>query len=1453
MNIVSSKRPNFSVDRRPIAIFTPTPLGCAGSGMQSIGWSKRYDFADGFSSFFDEFFNKGASAGFRRFICMYPGGSAPSVGSANILRPLSESVIKISYGTSTCLRDNPMLMWGDVPSLWKTNLSKWRSSFGRSSSCAVGMSLFTPAGGFSDYASIGSGSTVLGVLQNAPKVLSWLNYNISGWKDIGADAIAFYGVNQVHYYNPRVAPAIQNFLRSNIGMNCIGIGAPNDGAGLSPRLGDAAYVSSPFVVRSDDGDATKALGGFWDPDRTEMHVSIPSKLVTEEKVSSYFERGLIVGIEFDQENPYSFPPAVRMVNEVYSELEAARIAKARRNMTVFSMVAGDNRDAYGQLDARYSSISNSKSNLSSYILPVIRVNCSAYIIPSDPARLFIPSWWWSNSKAQCPDPSMSGQVLDKWMPFELDQKLLLTSTPSPYGTTGPEKCADACFDMMMQNISKYGSLSDRPLSSPYDMVVSFDNWGGNRFSSDYASGGIVDGECRLFGHVDDILISQTEYPPLYDLSSPYISNGINECTQWLDRFAMRLKYRREGYSRFGSGNIPSVPGKFIFNELSLPKASHAMMDPIEKYSSSISSPFAINRNIDKLYGALSAILADSRSETFVFNGTTISSSMQEAVDSRYFDVDATSPDTKGSSGIYSLKLGARVDKDALLYQPNAPTRKWFNSIINEVAVHGIGVAFTESLAYHFPGSTWAIPGVTISNTTSYNVYDISSKVASDIQISKSKDLSMGGISMPTENRMHISRIVMPGIHNQSPPPGSNIICFDMAGSSAIRDGSFMPIWGASYNRPLVGVSSSISISDGIGSISLTEDRSTWFDAPGSIFSSKDATTDIDIKSGKPIKSAGSSNDVVKLADALSKANFDANNSILSRLVSVANIGNSVFMPRLLGPAVADASWDPDTDIGNIRTGSPSGSYPGPRYRNTKDQFSSLVNNLYIKGCSAVLHDPVSQVLGDWNAIYDVVSSINEVTAYVGTGTTATSVVTDANIISSSASPILPVSSSYAISIAYDYAFAKGVLQSTSRPKILVDREAINKGLFLVYLLSSDGRSRYNFSPFPIGDLRAIDLVNLLNRQNGLLSRIVNGNSNVFVKDLIINDSAQDSSGWIFMSLPAQAKESPTMSEARSRPLDYLRFHNTSMSAELYQSKASMSFGGFESGLDAFGSATLASPAYISSTTILINTDTDIGNSTCSINGEIMQCKYMGGSRLSIVERGMYGTRRKMHLPGDQIIFSAMDVFDSNFGSGNNLFEQYRCFAVKNVDIKSVCHNISFMGYSTSSTSKIEIAVETPSIQYKNMTVVSSGNNFIQTSDLTGIKEKDYTLIGTSIGIPLPNGKYVQRIVNSISGDKMFFSSSLPYVPATNSFVQCNGSRAGYSVGGLFYPSNIGNTITEFNSVMSGDIVYVDNVVGNSLILKPGEFIFIWVRRKIVSGAKNIEAGNFMPLLQFEVS
>ena len=53
---------------------------------------------------------------------------------------------------------------------------------------------------------------------------------------------------------------------------------------------------------------------------------------------------------------------------------------------------------------------------------------------------------------------------------------------------------DACFDMMMQNISKYGSLSDRPLSSPYDMVVSFDNWGGNRFSSDYASGGIVDGE-----------------------------------------------------------------------------------------------------------------------------------------------------------------------------------------------------------------------------------------------------------------------------------------------------------------------------------------------------------------------------------------------------------------------------------------------------------------------------------------------------------------------------------------------------------------------------------------------------------------------------------------------------------------------------------------------------------------------------------------------------------------------------------------------------------------------------------------------------------------------------------------------------------------------------------------------------------------------------------------------
>ena len=113
--------------------------------------------------------------------------------------------------------------------------------------------------------------------------------------------------------------------------------------------------------------------------------------------------------------------------------------------------------------------------------------------------------------------------------------------------------------------------------------------------------------------------------------------------------------------------------------------------------------------------------------------------------------------------------------------------------------------------------------------------------------------------------------------------------------------------------------------------------------------------------------------------------------------------------------------------------------------------------------------------------------------------------------------------------------------------------------------------------------------------------------------------------------------------------------------------------------------------------------------------------------------------------------------------------------------------------------------------------------------------------------------YLPEVIDHIDGNKIYFSKSLPYIPHSNSYVDCHGSKAGYSPGGLIYPTPSGNKMSDFKSVMLNDEVSVNDIHGSDIALKPGQFFYLWIRRVVLPGVKNVSGENFMPKFKFEVS
>jgi hypothetical protein len=1447
MNVKSLVRPKFGVDRRPFAIFTPKSGGCGESGIASIGWSEKYYKEDGLKDFVNEFLFEGSDAGIQRFICMYPAGSAGSLGSANIYRSINEQYIEISSGSNSCIRNNPFLIWGDPVNEWKKLLSEWREANGRYSSFSVGMSLLQPSKGFGDTSSLGYKGEILGVSNSNQQFLSWLSYNIIGWKGIGADSIAMSSINNPNYYAPRTGMSIQEFVLRNFDMPCIGVGMPHDRT-LVGRFGDAAYSFSPFVLRDfDSSNGLSALGGYWDPDRTEIHATLNASEVSENLISSYFNRGIIPGVEFDPEYKEDFINACLMVSEMCSQLESKRLSTSGRNMTVFSMVAGDQRNASGEIDQRYGSLLSSKANESDFILPVIRTNCSSVVYPSDPDRLFIPSWWWSNNRLNCPDPHMLNSVVANWMDKEFSKKILLSNSYSPYGTTGPEKCADACFDLMLQYIAKYASYQDKPMSHSYDIVISLENWGFGSFCSDNGSGGIVDGECRLFGHPEDRLNSSSMYPPLFDLASPFSLHGKNECIEWMDRFFYRLKYRRNGYTIVSGSNSPPLPSKIILSSMNIPSSTHLMFDKISRKDASLLIGKDIKRNIESLYGNLSSILSDERYYNFKFDNESMSDMYSDALDSAIYDVDAVSPDSSGTTGSYGLK-DARSDKDYLLYQPNAPMRRWYDATMKHLTSYYVKEIFDSVVSKHVIGLSWGIKGISVSNTNQYPIYDVSSFISSNLIVPSSVNWCYGKLSLPPENRMHISRLAMPGLHGQIIPKGSLINCFDIAGSDRIKDGSYMPYWGAGYIRPIVSISSRIDKNDNLPSISVEEDRSKWNDIAGSVFASKDASTSYLIKGSKSSYQSLASNDIKSISKAMELANLEANISVIKSSIKGVEGTDIISVPIIRGSAVADASWYKN-EIGNMKTGQPTSNAYSTKYRINKNHLVDLMKEIKSNGCSAVIHEPYAHVVADWNNLYDSVVELNSSNNNV-----------NSTINSVPSVPVYPVqiqdevASSYAVSISYDFAYMSNFMQIQSRPYISVDEELFKNNILAITIKSSDNKSLFSLPVVPTSQLRAIDIVNIISKQPGMICKILNGNSNIPVSGLSIVKDSSNNSGWLFLAINNVNKISKTSSEARARPLDYIRLKNTSMDSDLYQENASMSFGGFASDVDSFNIHTISSPIYLDSNVLKTELYIPVGDFVASVNGEIMSISSSGIAESKILRRGMFGSRRKMHIPGDQIIIGVSGIFDNRFGNNQTEFEQYRCFVLKNISRKNTVHSLSFTGKSESSSFKIEMAIEVPLFNYKNVIVKSSGSKFVQSDEFKFSPEVAKTLIGTHIGIDTPSGAVIKRTISNIEENIAYINSSLPYILPTGSVVNCYGSKSGYSAGGLFYPTDVGNKRTDFYTIMSGDKIDISSLnIEEANFLKPSEYLYVWFRRRMYKGVRSMDSGNFMPNITFEVS
>ena len=542
----------------------------------------------------------------------------------------------------------------------------------------------------------------------------WFLYNVMPWKNYGISGISINGIEELSLRSFSKWSSISDFVwrNSENKFYCNNIPFANGNF-----YNVEEYYKSPYIINYRNNNYNFKFGKSLNNNiglSNEVHLIIPQTSSIDQSlmdsVDDCVKSGFVPGMSFyydeniDVSNlkiTYNY-----LVNSLEENIKLKNDSYNKKRISIYSEYAGNTLSSTGVVSNQSSSYLRSESAYANKdIIPVIKVNCSKKIdnIPDDISRLWCPGWWFENNVELCIDESMKDKVLSTWT-SPGSKNILKVNSPSPYNTIGPEKCADAAFDLLIQYRSKYFNKID--FSDNKNIVIKMENWGDlfdHVFSEAQLDDALKEGWCRLFTHYSDRIRSvnheSREYSPINYLKNIFANNGVNECSRWMKRFLSRWKWRQQNRnSLIGETALVIGDPSLIY------MGKQSVLDPSDFLSS-----------LNNKYGSLINHLNDSRSSNSEIGFSwrefnSFKESFEEVSSGIYaseFSVIRVAENSNSTFG--KIGVGDVVFyEDAYSSQNNVAAEKFLRILISEVVSKRVYESFGSLVENEFIFGRYAI-------------------------------------------------------------------------------------------------------------------------------------------------------------------------------------------------------------------------------------------------------------------------------------------------------------------------------------------------------------------------------------------------------------------------------------------------------------------------------------------------------------------------------------------------------------------------------------------------------------------------------------------------------------------------------------------------------------------------------------------------------------------------
>jgi len=534
----------------------------------------------------------------------------------------------------------------------------------------------------------------------------WFIYNSFPWNQYGIKGVVLNNLDVTSFSSFEEYDNISEFAwkNSNQKIMCNNIPLYN-----GSFYGVEEYSKCPYIIDYNNGNFIFDFGlnlrnNF--NNNNEIHLVIPHSSIVDDTFYSSIEsgavsKGFVPGYSIKYGEDINLEKLIVQYESSLNILEKyernKRKSSESRKFVIHSEYAGNCSDKFGIVSNDSSAYSRSVvSGSNKNIVPVIKVNCSKKIsnLSLDISRTWCPSWWFSNNPSLCVDETMTSYVVNSWT-VENSDNILKTNTPSPYNTLGPEKCADAAFDLCLQYHAQYAGNID--FSNSQNVVIKLENWGDmydHSLRDSETLDSLIQGWCSLFTHYSDS-VSAVNYKgesfvPANKFKNLFAKNGVLQCSKWVKRFLQRWNYRQQNRRSSIYSNQIANPGLIYLGRPDILSVEDFIG------SNSLGSGTFINH------------LLDSRSSDpsvgFMWRNMLTLSEAYASVDSgqysEEFSVLRTSPNDYGTSGSIFVS-NAILKSDPYLEQNNASIEKFIRILITEVYLRRIYECFGSLIESNF--------------------------------------------------------------------------------------------------------------------------------------------------------------------------------------------------------------------------------------------------------------------------------------------------------------------------------------------------------------------------------------------------------------------------------------------------------------------------------------------------------------------------------------------------------------------------------------------------------------------------------------------------------------------------------------------------------------------------------------------------------------------------------